>query len=48
MAKSFTVQEFFKRLPDNDTCLDHLMKVRHGESVDSPKSERHGKFHRVK
>ncbi|MEC4681346.1 MAG: IS1595 family transposase [Nitrospirota bacterium] len=48
MAKTFTVQEFFKRFPDDDTCLDHLMKVRHGESVDCPKCERHGKFHRVK
>ena len=48
MAKTFTVQEFFKRFPDDDTCLDHLMKVRHGEAVDCPKCERHGKFHRVK
>ncbi len=48
MAKTFTVQEFFKRFPDDDTCLDHLMKVRHGESVDCQKCGKRGKFHRVK
>jgi len=48
VAKSFTIQEFFKRFPDDDTCLDHLMKVRHGESLDCPKCGKHGRFHRVK
>ena len=48
VAKSFTIQEFFKRFPDDDTCLDHLMKVRHGESLDCPKCGKHGKFHRIK
>ncbi len=48
MAKTFTVQEIFKRFPDDDTCLDHLMKVRHGESVDCQKCGKRGKFHRVK
>jgi hypothetical protein len=25
MPKPMTVQEFFARFPDDDTCLDHLM-----------------------
>ena len=25
-----TVQEFFQRFPDDDTCLEHVMEVRYG------------------
>ena len=25
MSKNFTVTEFFKRFPDDDSCLDHLI-----------------------
>ena len=46
--KNFTVTEFFKRFPDDDACLDHLMLVRHGESIDCPKCGKHGKFSRIK
>lgn len=48
MAKSFTVHEFFSRFPNDDVCLDHLMRVRFGESMDCPKCAKHGRFHRVK
>ena len=48
MAKAITVQEFFKAFPDDDTCLDHLMKLRFGETLDCPKCERHGKYHRIR
>lgn len=47
MAKGPTVQEFFRRFPTDDSCLDHLMKVRYGESLDCPKCGKHGKFHRL-
>jgi len=48
MSNSPTVQEFFKQFPDDDTCLDYLMHLRHGESLDCPKCGKHGKFHRIK
>ena len=48
MSKNFTVTEFFKRFPDDDSCLNHLMLVRHGESMDCPKCGKHGKFSRIK
>lgn len=48
MAKTFTVQDFFKRFPDDDTCLEYLMRSRFGESIDCPKCGKHGKFHRIR
>ena len=47
MAKAPTVHEFFQKFPDDNTCLDHLMTVRYGESLDCPNCEKHGKFHRI-
>ena len=44
----FTILEFMKRFPDDDSCLDHLMAVRFGESLACPKCGKEGKFHRVK
>ncbi|MDH5183642.1 MAG: IS1595 family transposase [Gammaproteobacteria bacterium] len=47
MSKTtFTVTEFFKRFPDDNACLDHLMKVRHGEEQDCPKCGKHSVFSR--
>ena len=48
MADAPTIQEFFKQFPDDDACLDYLMKLRHGETLDCPKCGKHGKFHRIK
>ncbi len=48
MAKNFTVTEFFKRFPDDATCLDHLMAVRYGGELDCPKCGKRGKFHRLR
>ena len=48
MAKTPTIQGFFKQFPDDDACLDYLMKLRHGESLDCPKCGKHGKFHRIR
>ena len=48
MTKPLNVQEFFKRFPDDDTCLEHLMRTRYGQTLDCPKCGKHGKFHRIK
>ena len=48
MTKPLTVQEFFKRFPDDDSCLEHLMRTRFGQALDCPKCGKHGKFHRIK
>jgi len=48
MAKTLSVQEFFKQFPGDDTCLEHLMRTRYGESLDCPKCGKHGKFHRIR
>jgi len=45
---SFTITDFMKRFPDDDSCLDHLMKLRFGESHDCPKCGKHGKFSKIK
>lgn len=29
-VQTFSVREFFKRFPDDDACLEHVMKVRYG------------------
>lgn len=48
MAKKFTINDFMKRFPDDDACLDHLMKVRYGMDLDCPKCGKHSKFHRLR
>lgn len=48
MSKGPTIQQFFKQFPDDDACLDHLMRTRFGDKLDCPKCGKHGKFHRVK
>ena len=30
MSEKFTVRDFFKRFPDDDACLQHVMEVRFG------------------
>lgn len=48
MPKPLTVQQFFKRFPTDDACLDHLMAVRYGDKVECPKCKKVGKFHRIR
>ncbi len=48
MTTGPTIQDFFKQFPDDDSCLDYLMQLRHGESLDCPKCGKHGKFARIK
>ena len=45
---AWTVQKFFKSFPDDDTCLDHLFKIRFGAKPACPKCGEIGKFHRLK
>jgi len=47
MARQFTVADFFKRFPTDDSCLDHLMELRFGLEIDCPKCGKHGKFSRI-
>ncbi len=42
--KTFTIQDFFKRFPDDDACLHHLMVTRYGEELDCPKCRKHSRF----
>lgn len=42
-----TIQQFFKQFPDNETCLEHVMKARYGLEGHCPKCERETKFSRV-
>ena len=48
MAKPLTIQQFFKKFPDDAACLDHLMKVRYGEILECPKCGKEGRFNRIK
>ena len=47
MADTITVQQFFKKFPNDDACLDHLMELRYGESLECPKCLKFGKFSRI-
>lgn len=47
MAKTFNIQDFFKRFPDDAACLEHLMKVRYGDTIECPKCAKTGHFARL-
>ena len=46
-TKSFTLQQFNQRFPDDSACLDHLMKLRYGETLECPKCHKTGRFSRL-
>jgi len=48
MIKSPTIFDFIKQFPDNDTCIEYLMQLRHGNPLDCPKCNKHGKYHRLR
>lgn len=48
MAKTFDIQDFFKRFPTDDSCLEHLMTIRYGERMSCPKCGKEGRFARLK
>lgn len=48
MSKPMTITEFFQRFPDDDTCLDHLMKVRYGMEGECPKCHKQTRWSRIR
>ena len=48
MAKAPAVQDFFKKFPDDDTCLEHLMEIRFGNPLYCPKCGAEGQFAKLK
>jgi len=49
MAKNGpTIREFQKRFPDEDTCLNHLMRTRFGERLTCFKCQKQATYYRVK
>jgi len=48
MSKMFTVQDFYRRFPTDDACLDHLFTIQHGNPLTCPKCGRSSRFHRVR
>ncbi|WP_370372548.1 IS1595 family transposase [Henriciella pelagia] len=42
------VREFFKRYPDDETCLAHLFDTRYGQGHVCPKCERESKWYPIK
>ncbi len=43
-----TLREFLTRFPDDDACLDHMMRTRYGERFNCPKCGRNAHYYRVK
>ena len=48
MAKTFTITDFYRRFPTDETCLDHLLRLRYGEMLNCPRCEREAKFYKLK
>jgi transposase len=46
--KLTTLKEFQARFPNDDVCLDHLMRVRYGQRLVCNTCQSEGKFYRVK
>lgn len=44
----FTINDFRKRFPNDDSCLDEIMGLTHGEDITCPECEKTSKFHRVR
>jgi transposase len=43
-----TIQEFFKRFPDEDTCLAQVFESRYGQGYVCPNCQRAAKWYRIK
>ena len=43
-----TVQDFFKRFPDDEACLVHLFENRFGQGHECPKCKKSAKWYRIK
>lgn len=46
--KPITLNQFKARFPDDDACLEHVMRVRYGDRFDCPKCGREAHYYRVK
>lgn len=47
-TKPTTLKEFQRRFPTEDSCLDHLMRVRFGERLTCFKCMKDARYYRVK
>lgn len=47
MAKTLTIQDFFKRFPDDAACLAHLFQIRYGSDFGCPKCGVIGAFRKL-
>ena len=47
IPKKLTVEEFFARLPDEETCLAHIMEVRYGQRHVCGACGVEGTFHKL-
>lgn len=45
--KPTTIQQFFKKFPDDKTCLEHLFDVRFGQGYECSKCSRSAKWYRI-
>lgn len=48
MTKAMTIQQFNKRFPDDDACLEHLMRTRFGTRFHCSKCGAEANYYRVK
>ena len=48
MTAHLTVIDFMKQFSNDDACLDYLMQLRHGKSLDCPKCGKRGRFTRIR
>ena len=48
MTKPITTAQFFRKFPDDETCLKHLFETRFGQGFECPKCERASKWFRIK
>lgn len=46
--KGYTIKEFNERFPNDDACLEHLMRVRYGETQTCSKCQKEARYYRVK
>jgi transposase len=46
--KGLSIREFQKRFPDEDTCLNHLMRTRFGDRLTCFKCQKQATYYRVK
>lgn len=46
--KALTLKQFLARFPNDDACLDHIMRVRYGDRFTCAKCGRDARYYRVK